>query len=229
MDLTLRKSGPPCTIEQVFDGMTIRGRNFTPEELLQIKAVVEESPESHRFSISKKVCEALGWRQRNGRLKDRACRDVLARLHDIGFLRLPAPRRPAVRRQPITITDRVSRDSRGIPRSSMYSSLSVPGWSMRISLMLTADDAMPAKASAPATRTNKGKTEIRENLMVPLPRLTRDHPDRHTTSGLLRAEMAPLAGYWNFLYWSVSQRGDKFNDSFLTTLWNSSISSPLDR
>ncbi len=108
MDLALRKSGPPYASEQMLDGMTIRGRSFTPQELLQIKAVVEESPELHRFAISKKVCEVLGWRQRNGRLKDRACRDVLARLHDTGFLRLPAPRRPAVRRQPIPITDRTT-------------------------------------------------------------------------------------------------------------------------
>jgi hypothetical protein len=112
MDLALLKSGPPYASEQLLDGMTIRGRSFTPQELLQIKAVVEESPESHRFAISKKVCEVLGWRQRNGRLKDRACRDVLARLHDIGFLRLPAPRRPAVRRQPIPITDRTAPRSR---------------------------------------------------------------------------------------------------------------------
>lgn len=108
MDRTILKSGLPYTTERVLDGMTIRGRSFTREELLQIRAVVDESPEAHRFAISKKVCEVLGWRQRNGRLKDRACRDVLARLHDIGFLRLPSPRRPAVRRRPIPITDRTT-------------------------------------------------------------------------------------------------------------------------
>ena len=107
MDRTIRRSGTPYT-ERMLDGTTIRGRSFTPEELLQIRAVVEESPEAHRFAISKKVCEVLGWRQLNGRLKDRACRDVLARLHDIGFLRLPSPRRPAVRRRPIPITDRTT-------------------------------------------------------------------------------------------------------------------------
>jgi len=105
MDRAIRKCRPPQINEQTLDGMTIRGRNFTHQELLQIRAVVQESPASHRYAISKKVCKVLGWRQRNGRLKDRACRDVLARLHDIGFLRLPAPRRAAVRRRPIAITD----------------------------------------------------------------------------------------------------------------------------
>ncbi len=105
MDPAIRKCRRPFTHEQMLEGMTIRGRHFTHQELLQIRSVVEESPTAHRYAISKKVCELLGWRQRNGRLKDRACRDVLARLHEIGFLRLPAPRRPAVRRQPIAITD----------------------------------------------------------------------------------------------------------------------------
>jgi hypothetical protein len=107
MDRVTRKSGPLAS-ERRLDGMTLRGRHFTPEELLQIRAVVGEFPEAHRFAISKKVCEVLGWHQRNGRLKDRACRDVLARLHDIGFLRLPPPRRPAVRRRPIPLTDRTT-------------------------------------------------------------------------------------------------------------------------
>jgi len=89
-------------------GITIRGRSFAFEELVRIRAVIEDSPEAHRFAISKRVCEALDWRQPNGRLKDRACRDVLARLHEIGLLRLPPPRRPPVRRRPVPITDRSS-------------------------------------------------------------------------------------------------------------------------
>ena len=88
--------------------MTIRGRHFTPQELLQIRAVVLDSSEDHRFAISKKVCQTLDWRQPNGRLKDRACRDVLARLHEIGFLHLPPPRRPPVRRRPVLITSDTS-------------------------------------------------------------------------------------------------------------------------
>jgi hypothetical protein len=89
-----------------FGDVTLRGRTFTREELRTVKAIVEASPQEHRFAISKKVCRALGWVQPNGRLKDRSCRDVLARLHDRGFLELPPPRRPAVRRRPVPITER---------------------------------------------------------------------------------------------------------------------------
>ncbi len=84
----------------------IRGRIFTPEELSKIKILVESSPEEHRFGLSKRVCKELGWIQPNGRLKDRSCRDVLARLHEIGFINLPYPRRPSVRRCPVEITER---------------------------------------------------------------------------------------------------------------------------
>ena len=85
-------------------GMTLRGRHFAREELLQIRSLVQDSPRDHRFALSRKVCEVLDWRQPNGRLKDRACRDVLAKLHDIGFLQLPPPRRPPVGRRPVLIT-----------------------------------------------------------------------------------------------------------------------------
>jgi len=95
---------PQASAEPELEGIRIRGRRFSAAELLRIRAVVHECADAHRFALSKKVCEALDWRQRNGRLKDRACRDVLARLHELGFLRLPAPRRPAVRRRRVLLT-----------------------------------------------------------------------------------------------------------------------------
>jgi len=88
--------------------MTLRGRLFTHEELVRIKSIVESSPEAHRYELSKKVCGELDWYQSNGRLKDRSCRDVLAKLHALGFLSLPPPRRPAVRRRPVPITVRTT-------------------------------------------------------------------------------------------------------------------------
>jgi Domain of unknown function (DUF4338) len=44
-----------------------------------------------RTRISEVVCIRLGWRQPNGWLKDRACRDVLRRLDRLHLLRLPSP------------------------------------------------------------------------------------------------------------------------------------------
>jgi Druantia protein DruA len=95
-----------ATVVRIRSGIRIRGRTFTPEELSRIKMLVETSPEEHRFALSKRVCKELVWVQPNGRLKDRSCRDVLARLHEIGFICLPGPRRPSVRRRRVEITDR---------------------------------------------------------------------------------------------------------------------------
>jgi hypothetical protein len=89
---------------ELIEPVMLRGRTFTHGELLQIRAVVEEAPDAHRFALSKKVCEVLNWRQANGRLKDRSCRDVLLKLEAAGIIVLPHRRRPPTRRQPITIT-----------------------------------------------------------------------------------------------------------------------------
>jgi hypothetical protein len=102
MELSMEHS----TLQNLETKMRIRGRIFTAEELSKIKVLVESSPAEHRFELSKLVCKELGWIQPNGRLKDRSCRDVLARLHEIGFIRLPNPRRPAVKRRPVEITER---------------------------------------------------------------------------------------------------------------------------
>ena len=111
----------------IVDGITIRGRTFTPDELVAVKALVESSPEDHRFALSKRVCQALGWIQPNGRLKDRSCRDVLARLHDLGYLRLPPPRRPPVSRRPVPITERSAPRSAPVfrPRDIEQASFSI--------------------------------------------------------------------------------------------------------
>ena len=85
--------------------LTLRGRVFSHEELLRIREIVVTSPGEHRRFLSKKICEVMEWRQMNGRLKDRSCRDVLLKLDAAGFLQLPPRRRPPVCRQPIQITD----------------------------------------------------------------------------------------------------------------------------
>jgi len=85
-------------------GLTLRGRTFNAEELRTIRSIIDSSPSAHRFELSKRICKQLGWLQPNGRLKDRSCRDVLARLEAMGLVQLPPRRRPPVRRHPIRPT-----------------------------------------------------------------------------------------------------------------------------
>jgi hypothetical protein len=84
--------------------LTIRGRTFSSAELLRIRAIVESGSGEHRRALSLKIAEELNWRQANGHLKDRSCRDVLLRLHERGFLRLPPSQHRVGHRQPLRIT-----------------------------------------------------------------------------------------------------------------------------
>lgn len=86
------------------DGLTVRGRAFTTTELAIVREIVASSALDSRYVISKKVCEALDWRQENGRPKDRSGRALLQKLDRAGFLQLPAPRHPPRIRRPIPLT-----------------------------------------------------------------------------------------------------------------------------
>lgn len=76
--------------------LALRGRSFSAAEVALICGVVEAFWSTGRTRISEEVCKALDWRQPNGWLKDRACRDVLRTLQNLGHLRLPPSRRSYV-------------------------------------------------------------------------------------------------------------------------------------
>jgi hypothetical protein len=69
--------------------ITIRKRTIREEDILLIKATVNEHWDKGRTHISKVLCQEWDWRQPNGRLKDMACREVLLTLKRKGFISLP--------------------------------------------------------------------------------------------------------------------------------------------
>jgi hypothetical protein len=71
------------------EDLTIRGRSFNNRDLLVIRTLVKRFYQEGRSEISKQICIKLNWRQPNGWLKDRACRDVLLRLSGEGIIKLP--------------------------------------------------------------------------------------------------------------------------------------------
>ncbi len=71
--------------------MIIRGREFTSDEIQQIKDIVAANSGVRRRPLSILICKQLDWRQPNGSLKDRACRDVLLRLAAKEIINLPPP------------------------------------------------------------------------------------------------------------------------------------------
>lgn len=71
-------------------GEIIRGKYFSTEDLRLIQQLTLHHFEEGRTKASIEICRALNWRQPNGWLKDRACRDVLRVLEAKGYLNLPA-------------------------------------------------------------------------------------------------------------------------------------------
>jgi len=69
--------------------ITLRGRKFTASSIGAVKACVKKYSKFGRTRISKEVCIRLNWKQPNGWLKDRACRDALVQLENLGVIKLP--------------------------------------------------------------------------------------------------------------------------------------------
>jgi len=66
-----------------------RARCIGPAELAFIQATIATHAADGRTRISRMLCEAWDWRQPNGALKAYACRDLLLRLEERGYLTLP--------------------------------------------------------------------------------------------------------------------------------------------
>jgi len=69
--------------------ITLRGRTFSLHDLEIVQTCVVKYYGRGRTYISREICKALNWRQPNGWLKDRACRDVLRHLDSLGVIKLP--------------------------------------------------------------------------------------------------------------------------------------------
>ena len=65
------------------------GRVFTVGELSLIQEIVETCAGISRLELAQTVCELLGWKRCNGKLKARECRDLLERMEVQGLLKLP--------------------------------------------------------------------------------------------------------------------------------------------
>ncbi len=70
-----------------------RGRQVTAAEVEFIRELIGACPEASRRALSKKLCEAWGWVQPNGSLRDMVCRSMMLALHRAGHIELPPVRR----------------------------------------------------------------------------------------------------------------------------------------
>jgi len=82
-----------------------RGRDITEGDIAFLRQLITDSPGCSRRRLSALACEAWGWRQANGQLRDMVCRGLMLLLHRDGRIELPPVRRctlnnAAIRRSP---------------------------------------------------------------------------------------------------------------------------------
>lgn len=70
--------------------INIQGRTLHPENLQEIRDLIQHNPSWHRTRLSRELCELWDWRRPDGRLKDMACRTMLLKLDRRDLINLPA-------------------------------------------------------------------------------------------------------------------------------------------
>ena len=70
------------------------GREFSLQEIEQIRQLMQQNPTLLRTPPSRKLCELFAWTKPNGELKDMSCRVALLRMQAHGLITLPASRMP---------------------------------------------------------------------------------------------------------------------------------------
>jgi len=84
--------------------LSYRHRVITDDDVVFIRKLIAEHPDSSRWGLSKKLCEAWNWVQANGALRDMLCRGLMLMLHREGLIELPPVRRTT--RNPLIERDR---------------------------------------------------------------------------------------------------------------------------
>ena len=74
--------------------MTVRycGRDFSEQELTQIRRLITDNPERCRAELSRMTCRTLEWYKADGGLKDMSARVAMLRMQEDGLIALPPPR-----------------------------------------------------------------------------------------------------------------------------------------
>src|SRR5713101_7536559 len=70
-----------------------RGQTIDGEQIGFLREFIAAHAESSRWKLSRQLCEAMGWKQANGALRDVVCRGLLLMLERAGQIELPPVRR----------------------------------------------------------------------------------------------------------------------------------------
>ena len=69
------------------------GRTFTDDEIVLMRQIAADCSALGTTEIARTICELLDWKRPTGHLKNHECRQLLERLADKGWLRLPPLRK----------------------------------------------------------------------------------------------------------------------------------------
>ena len=74
--------------------MSVRycGRDFSEQEIEQIRFLIAEDKTRSRAELSRLTCQTLNWLKPDGGLKDMSARVAMLRMQEDGLIQLPAPR-----------------------------------------------------------------------------------------------------------------------------------------
>ena len=87
--------------------MTVGGQRIDEKIIARMQGIIDENPDARRGALSRRICEQLKWRSRNGRLKEVNCRKLLSRLQRDGKIRLSEAQAFEGRRKPRTELEQV--------------------------------------------------------------------------------------------------------------------------
>lgn len=100
---------PPSTPPLPTVRISHRGRTLSAADIDFIRELIAAHPDASRRQLSALLCEAWGWRQPNGCLRDMVCRGLMLELHRAGLIELPAricaPKNPLAQRPAPPVLD----------------------------------------------------------------------------------------------------------------------------
>jgi hypothetical protein len=85
----------------------VGGQQIDERIIARMQEMIDANPKVSRVQLSRRICEGLKWRSRNGRLKEVNCRKVLSRLRRDGKIRLPEAEKFEGNRKPRMEPERV--------------------------------------------------------------------------------------------------------------------------
>ena len=89
----MRSEADTATLARMQNTLSYRHRGITEADIVFIRRLIAEHPDSSRWALSKKLCQAWNWVQTNGALRDMVCCGLMLMLHREGLIELPPVRR----------------------------------------------------------------------------------------------------------------------------------------